>query len=231
MLRFGPADGPVVVMALPLFEEANRVRAFAVSILRELAEADISGVLPDLPGQGESLVPLESLSLLRIAEGLEGVFDHIDGEGRRAYVFAIRSGALLDKLGLFYGRYYFVPQAGPDLLRELKRVRQATTANKQLSDVWYFYPDLPPDQPDPPVEVAGNLISTALLTDLTTYEPWTSNDGGPVRTVLLTGDPRPADRHVSGPPLWRRAEPGSDSGLAQTLATDIAQWVRACEGC
>ncbi len=38
MLRFGPADGLVVVAALPLFEEANRTRAFMVTILRALAE-------------------------------------------------------------------------------------------------------------------------------------------------------------------------------------------------
>lgn len=41
MLRFGPAAGPVVVVALPLFEEANRTRAFAVAILRALAERGV----------------------------------------------------------------------------------------------------------------------------------------------------------------------------------------------
>ena len=42
MLRFGPDTGPVVVVALPLFEEANRTRAFAVSILRALAARGIA---------------------------------------------------------------------------------------------------------------------------------------------------------------------------------------------
>ena len=31
MIRFGPDTGPVVVAALPLFEEANRTRAFMVT--------------------------------------------------------------------------------------------------------------------------------------------------------------------------------------------------------
>jgi HAD superfamily hydrolase (TIGR01509 family) len=39
MLRFGPAEGPLVVLAMPLFEEANRTRAFAVTLLRALAAA------------------------------------------------------------------------------------------------------------------------------------------------------------------------------------------------
>ena len=46
MLRFGPAGGPVVVAALPLFEEANRTRSFVVTILRLLAARGIAGALP-----------------------------------------------------------------------------------------------------------------------------------------------------------------------------------------
>ena len=37
MLRFGPDAGPLVVAVLPLFEEANRTRAFLVAMLRALA--------------------------------------------------------------------------------------------------------------------------------------------------------------------------------------------------
>ncbi|RYD50253.1 MAG: hypothetical protein EOP60_12200, partial [Sphingomonadales bacterium] len=47
MLRFGPATGPVVIAALPLFEEANRTRTFVVTLLRALAERGIAGALPD----------------------------------------------------------------------------------------------------------------------------------------------------------------------------------------
>lgn len=230
MLRFGPEGGPVVVAALPLLEEANRTRAFAVAILRALAERGIAGALPELPGTGESLVPLGTLSLLRISEGYEGAVDHLLYLGHRPYGFAIRSGALVDHCGLLSGRYHFAPQPGPDLLREWKRVRQASEPAKPLSDLWYFDPDLPPEAPDPPVEIAGNMVSTDLLTGLSVYEPWTAADGGPVRTVRLYSDPRPADRHVPGDPLWRSVEPGSDPALAALLADDIAAWVRACEG-
>ncbi len=58
MLRFGPTNGPVMIVAPPLFEEANRTRAFVVTILRALAERGIASALPDLPGTGESLLDI-----------------------------------------------------------------------------------------------------------------------------------------------------------------------------
>ena len=56
MLRFGPDNGPIVVAALPLFEEANRTRQFTCTILRALAERGVGSMLPDFPGTGESVV-------------------------------------------------------------------------------------------------------------------------------------------------------------------------------
>lgn len=225
MLRFGPDTGPIMVMALPLFEEHNRTRAFAVSILRALAARGVAGALPDLPGTGESLAPLDSLSLLAVATGYEAAVDKFIAEGRRVYGAAIRSGALLDKLGLLSGRWYLAPQDGDDLLRDLTRIKQAALGpGTVLGDSWHV------DAGDPPVEIAGNMISTTFLTDLRLATAWQAKDGGPLRTVRLTTDPRPADRHMVGVPLWRRAEPGNDPALAALLAHDIADWVRACDG-
>ena len=231
MLRFGPETGPVVVVAMPLFEEANRTRAFVVAMLRALADRGLASVLPDLPGQGESLVPIESCSILDIADGIDRASKVDLAAGRPLYGVALRSGALLDKLALFTGRWHFAPQDGPSLLRDLKRIRQAALGHERtLDDLWYLDGNLPEDAPDPPVEIAGNLISTDLLTALTVYEPWRAEDGSHLRTVRLDTDPRPADRHVPGTPLWRRSEPGTDPALAALLADDIADWIAACEG-
>lgn len=230
MLRFGPDNGPIVAIALPLFEEANRLRAFAVAICRALAARGLAAMLPDLPGQGESLLPLERCSILDIADGFDCAIKDAWNADRRCYGVALRSGALLDKLALLDGRWHFAPQNGPSLLRDLKRIKQASQPHIKLAETdWYFDPKAPDDQPAPPVEIAGNLISTALLTDLSRYTPWTSDDGGIVRTVRLDTDPAAADRHVPGTPLWRRAEPGNDLPLAQLLADDIADWIAACE--
>ena len=116
MMRFGPADGPVVVAALPLFEEANRTRAFMVSLLRALAARGIASALPDLPGQGESMVPTERATLT----GMRAAFAAVPGD----YTIAIRSGALLDA-GERKGRWHLAPQSGAELVRELERVKQA----------------------------------------------------------------------------------------------------------
>jgi len=114
MLRFGPATGPVVVAALPLFEEANRTRAFVVTVLRELAGRGIAGALPDLPGTGESLVPTSEVSIATMREA----FAAVPGD----YTIAIRSGTLLDA-GERKARWHLAPQSGADLTRELDRIR------------------------------------------------------------------------------------------------------------
>jgi hypothetical protein len=207
MLRFGPDIGPVVVVAMPLFEEANRVRAFAVTICRALAARGVASALPDLPGQGESLAPLADCGLERICEGIEFAARAL--ADRTIYAVGIRSGVLLDRLPILNGRWHFAPQDGADLVHELMRMKQLA---KAASDT-----------------IAGNAISPGLIGDLGSAVPWTEADGGHVRTVRLDTDAKPADCRVPGMPLWRRAEPGNDPALAETLADDIADWIVACE--
>lgn len=208
MLRFGPADGPVVVAALPLFEEANRTRAFMVTILRDLAERGIASILPDLPGQGESLITTRDL---RIAD-LRTAFDTVAAAaGARAFSLAIRSAALLDFSGVV-GRYHFAPIDGRDLIREIDRAaRAAEIASRGNSEM--------------APNVAGNVVSADFLSELVA-DPPASNVA--VRTARLESDARPADVKLPGPPLWRRAEPDNDAVLAALLADDIAGWVRTC---
>lgn len=233
LLRFGPDQGPVVVAAMPLLEEANRTRAFVVTMLRRLAQLGIACALPDVPGQGESLVPLESLSILDVQEAFAAAVAHA-AANRSCYALSVRSGALLDALSPLSGRWHLAPQDGPDLLRELARIKGVKSRSAEPSDLWWFAEtaDWPADAPDPPVEIAGTLISTDFLTELTAKSRLAQSDGSdmPVRVVRLEGDPRPADVHFAGTPLWRRVEPDNDRSLAALLAVDIADWIHACEG-
>ena len=224
MLRFGPDDGPVVVVALPLFEEANRTRAFAGSICRALAVLGIGSVLADLPGQGESVVPTVAMTL----PGLRAAFAAVPG----SHAMAIRSGALLvDKRPA----WLLAPQDSSALLRELARIKGGPLTGEG-------------------VEVAGNLLSAAFLADLgrTPHPgegrgpvavnnerlpdlPSASQLGpglrrGGARVVRLTSDNQAADRHVDGPALWRRSEPDNDLAFAEMLGADIAAWIAACAG-
>lgn len=229
MLRFGPADGPVIVAALPLFEEANRARAFVVTILRALADRGIASALPDLPGQGESLTALESVSILKMQEAYSSAVDTFDREGRNCYGIAIRSGALLDALGLLYGRWHLAPTGGPQLLRELTRMKQAELGSRyRLGENWWFGDMFA----DGPVVVAGNPLSQDLLTELTVKEPFKADLAPeiPLRTVRLETDPKPADAKLAGSPLWRRAEPDNDADFAARVADDIAVWIATCAG-
>ncbi|NML04563.1 hypothetical protein [Sphingomonas sp. G-3-2-10] len=233
MLRFGPDTGPVVVAALPLFEEANRTRAFVVTILRALAERGIASALPDLPGTGESIVPTSEMTLMRLHEAYEAAVDTFDSQGRHCYGVSLRSGVLMDTLGLLYGRWYLAPQSGPELKRELTRIKRAELGReaKKLTEYWYYDNDLPEDAADPPVEIAGNLVPADLMTELSAALLYPKkNECLPRRTVRLETDPKPADLKISAAPLWRRAEPDNDSELAVLLADDIAAWVRQCEG-
>ena len=222
MLRFGPRTGPVVVVALPLFEEANRVRAFAVTICRLLAKRGVASVLPDLPGQGESLAALEQTTLIRMREAMEGVADYAAKHGR-PYAIGIRSGALLDAFAHFAGRWHLAPVDGEALARDLLRLALAGGAVPPGSDLHAL---IAADRPTP---VAGNLLSGDMVADLRCGLLYDRPDV-PLRTIRLDTDPKPADRHVPGTPLWRRAEPDNDPALAALLADDIADWIAACEG-
>ena len=64
MVRFGPAQGPVVLVALPFWEEANRTRSVAVAMLRRLADHGIGGALPHWAGTGGRLLPTQKSSNL-----------------------------------------------------------------------------------------------------------------------------------------------------------------------
>jgi hypothetical protein len=146
MLRFGPADGPVVVAALPLFDEANRTRTFVVTILRALAERGIAAALPDLPGQGESLMPTDQMRLANLRAAYAAAARAIR---RRCYGVAIRSGALIDGDAELAGRWHLTPQTGAELRRELDRTRQSSGGE----------------------DYAGNRLCAALLTEIDNATP------------------------------------------------------------
>ena len=216
MLRFGSATEPVVVVALPLFEEANRTRAFGVTILRALAERGIAGALPDLPGQGESLIPTHETSLAKLRTAFAAATAKL---GTPVFTLAIRSGSLLDGEAAVAGRYHLSPMTGTDLRRELVRARQASSR-----EAGERFDAASLDTATGPVELAGNLIAPAMLNEFTIATPVT----GIARTVRLETEAKPADAKLAGSPLWRRAEPDNDEAFAQAVADDIAQWIATC---
>ena len=229
MLRLGPDTDPVVVVALPLFEEANRTRAFAVTLCRLLAKRGVASVLPDLPGQGESLVPTQETDLAILRDAFRAMVDQLYQSDRRTFAVSFRSGSLVVADAAAYGRWSLAPISGGDLISQFVRTLGATGRHddaRQLRNIFQA------DDAALPMEVSGNLLGRALLEaltcDHTTYPLETV--GVPQRLVRLESDRGAAHRHVSGPPLWRRAEPDNDPALAALLADDIAEWIATCEG-
>jgi pimeloyl-ACP methyl ester carboxylesterase len=111
---------------------------------------------------------------------------------------SLRGGALLDEAAP--ARWRFAPATGASLARDLARAGLMTEGG------------------------GGYAPSPALLQPLAEAEPAA---GGRLRTVRLATDRAEADLKLEGPPLWRRAEPQNSSELAEAMALDISQWMRA----
>lgn len=215
MMRFGPATGPVVMLALPLFEEANRTRTFAVGLLHKLADRGVGGMLPDLPGQNESPVATEHAMLAgwRAAYAAAAATT-----GRPVHSVSMRGGSLIDHDVTAVSRWQLAPAKGEALIRELFRTTQAAGEPVEIDlNAW--------NDEGGPVTIAGNRLSRPLLRDLNAAD---CVRDGLVRVVRLDTDPAVADRKVEGAPLWRRSEPGDDAALAAVLADDIADWIARC---
>lgn len=207
------AGAASVVCALPPFEEANRTRAFAVTVLRSLNARGFTVAIPDLPGTGESLIATADARLADWRAAYAGAAASLPGE---VHSIAIRAGALIDTDAVIASRWRLSPLSGEALYRELMRMGQA--AAREDGTRW------PPASNDVMV-LAGNRVAPELLDALATSEDMV---GGRVRTVRLATEGLPADRKLDGPPLWRRAEPGNDTVLAATVADDIAEWIARC---
>lgn len=220
MLRFGLRSGSVVLAAMPLFEESNRMRAFVVTLLRALDAHGIGAALPDLPGTGESPVATEHARLDDWRNAFAAAEESLTRQGARVHSLAMRGGALVDSRANVAGRWHFAPVTGAALVRDLIRAKQASARESGEA-----FDPAAITAGGPPIELAGNLLSPALLTDLQQAGPAATP---PLRTVRLQTDAAAADYRIVARPLWRRAEPDNNPALARELAADVAQWVRQC---
>ncbi len=203
MLRFGPDDGPVVIAALPLFEEANRTRAAVVDVLRRLAARGIGGALPDLPGTGESLVATSDATLADWRAAFAAAAAALPGP---VHLMAWRGGALVGAEANVASGWWLAPVDGAGVMRDLRRA-QAVSDDKHL--------------------FAGNALSAELISEL---EGAALPALDRTRTIRLDTDPRAADAQIAGRPLWRAAEPGADDALQTAVADDVAAWIARCDG-
>ncbi len=195
ILRIEPAGTPraTILIVPPLFEEANRTRRTLVLAMRALAAQGFAALLPDLPGQNESLVPLVEADLLRWQDALAEVASGIDGP---AIIASFRGGALIDHKATAKAWWRLAPVGGASLLRTLMRARVSADRESGIASSLDALQD---EAKTAPLLLAGNRLSPAMMAGLGTSEALVVQ---PLRSVGLGAD------GIAGTPLWLRAEPG-----------------------
>ena len=214
-LRMDPAGAhrATVVIIPPLFEEANRTRRTLVLAMRALAADGFAVMLPDLPGQNESIVPLADVDLERWRDALAETTAGIDGP---LVMASVRGGALIDHRARADVWWRLAPVGGASLLRTLMRARVAADREAGLAT---SLESLQAAAQSDALLLAGNALSPAMVAQLGAAE---AQPVEPLRSIALGTD------GIAGTPLWLRAEPGEDAAMAGAIAADIAAWSRAC---
>jgi len=214
-LRIDPAGTPraTVLIVPPLFEEANRTRRTLVLAMRALSAERFAAVLPDLPGQNESLVPLVEVNLDRWQDALAEVVSEIDGP---TIIASFRGGALIDHKAQAAAWWRLAPVGGASLLRTLMRAR--VSADREAG-VTSSLEGLQDEAKTAPQLLAGNRLSPAMIAQLGASEAQAVE---PLRSVGLGAN------GIAGTPLWLRAEPGEDAAMAGAIAADISAWSKTC---
>ena len=207
MMRIGSPGGPAILVLPPLFEELNRTRALLASVMRDLGRRGYRCWLPDLPGCGESMRPLEQCGWADWRAAARDCGRAVAAAAGRYVSVSLRGGCLLDDASGAEAHWRLAPVAGASLARDL--VRSAL---------------LHVGQTDDQARLAGYPASDDLLASIERAVP----EGGPVRTVRLRHDRAPSDGTLPGPPLWRRSEPQNSAELSQAMASDIDEWCRRC---
>ena len=214
-LRIDPAGAPraTVLFVPPLFEEANRMRRTLVLAMRALAGEGFTALLPDLPGQNESLTPLEAADLEIWQSALADIAAGIDGP---LVVASLRGGALIDHRAKAGAWWRLAPANGAALLRTLLRARVSADREAGIAS---SIESLTEAARTEPLLLAGHRLSPAMIAQLGGAE---AAPVAPLRSVGVGAE------GIAGTPLWLRAEPGEDAEMARAIAADIAAWSRTC---
>lgn len=205
MMSFGSGDGPQLLIVPPLLEELNRTRKLLSDLMRLLAERGIASHLPDLPGTGESTRPLEAVAWRDWRDAVAAAAVAC----RATALFSLRGGTLLDDAAQVARMMRFSPVEGKRLLRDLVRSRSVTDSEFDAEAQQRVF--------ERTTWLGGYPLTAGLAAALRAAAP---ADTGAV-TLRLEGDAAPADAHVAGTPLWRRAEPSGSPELAASLANEI----------
>ncbi|MGP1354172.1 MAG: hypothetical protein ACTS1Z_12700 [Parasphingopyxis sp.] len=208
MMSFGADTGRQLLIVPSLFEELNRTRKLISDLMRALAASDIASHLPDLPGTGESETSLADVTWEAWRHAVTDAAAHVGASA----ILALRGGCLLDDAVQPAAHIRFSPVAGKRLIRDLLRSRSLTDpAFDSAAQKAVFTGGS--------TNLGGYPVGAELASALRDAEV-IPIDGA--TTVRLESDHGEADITISGPPLWRRAEPSGSPELAENLAKIVA---------
>jgi hypothetical protein len=219
IIRTGPPAGPAILFLLPLFDEANRMRRTVRLAMDQLAQAGIGAVLPDLLGQNESLIATQDVTL---DDWKAAVANYIAAMPHPIIIASFRGACLIDATPGLAAAWRCAPSNGANIIRTMLRTRIAADKEAGISS---NQDSLIAQAASGPLELAGNYMSSTMLSQLQDAVPLAIT---PCRTVSINPESEDVDGHISGSPLWLRAEPGEDRDFAKAIADDIIAWGRTC---
>lgn len=192
--------GQRLLVVPALFDEANRLRRFAVEAMRALDGRGIDSFLPDLPGTNESLQPFSAQTLAAWRAAMAAAASHFEA----THVLTIRGGALVAPPAL--PGWHFAPASGASILRQLLRMRllaarEAGREENQAALLEYGARD--------GLVLGGYPLGPAMVAELRDAQP--------------AGLPTISQVDIGGAALWLRAEPGEDLAQSAALAARLAK--------
>lgn len=203
-----------LIIVQPLFDEANRTRRMLAQAMRSLDALGIDTIMPDLPGCGESLVPLEAVTMDNWREAVASW----SGRFGAIACLSLRGGALIDDAAS-QRIARLSPVDGRALIRPMLRARMAAAREQGVTE---NQDSLVQQGRTSGIDLNGHRLSPELFRAIEGASP-AAVPGA--LTLRLDEDGKEADRRIAGSPLWLRAEPGEDGMLSAALAGTMAEWL------
>ncbi len=190
-----------LLVVMPLFDEASKMRRQIVETMRILDQSSVDCFCPDLPGCNESPALHAKQSFSGWRDAAASAAAHVQA----THVLGVRSGCLVAPRDL--PGWAYEPVKPRSVLSRLARAgqisareaNQAVTANELIARGC-----------KEGVTLAGWSFGPDLVNELAANESNTSPHHLPI-----------TQEEIGGSPLWLRAEPSFDPAQAQALAAMI----------
>ncbi|MDP4575378.1 hypothetical protein Q9K02_09550 [Qipengyuania sp. G39] len=192
-----------LLVLMPLFDEASKMRRQVVETMRILDQSGVDCFCPDLPGCNESVRSHAEQRLSGWRDAAASAAAHVQA----THVLGVRSGCLVAPGDLPGWAYERVKPSS--VLSRLARAEQISVreANQAVTAK-----ELIAEGCEKGVTLAGWPLGADLVNELAASELEKSRPHLPI-----------TQEEVGGSPLWLRAEPGFDPAQAKALAAILVE--------